>query len=93
MSASSQMLTVQWKPLHVRNKTISRHVRKQSVAISKQLLHELAPPTLSEIAWLTVLFFWSVFCCPVTRLAFEVIGWVLEDLIPEASDIALSTML
>ncbi|KAK7948086.1 uncharacterized protein PG986_008972 [Apiospora aurea] len=104
MSASSQVM-VQWtalhggnhhgsnsvSSLHVRKRSVALHARKQSIAVSKQLLHELAPPSLSEFLWLTVLFFWAVFCCPVTRLAFEVIGWVLDDLIPEASDIALST--
>lgn len=78
---------------HARKRSVAlRHARKQSVALSKQiLLHELAPPSLSEIAWLAVLFFWAVFCCPVTRAAFRIIGWALDELVPEASDIALST--
>ncbi|KAK8133783.1 hypothetical protein PG984_005795 [Apiospora sp. TS-2023a] len=75
-----------------RKRHVALHARKQSVAISKQiLLHELAPPSLSEIVWLVVLFFWAVFCCPVTRAAFRIIGWALEDWLPEATDIALST--
>ncbi|KAK8107919.1 uncharacterized protein PG998_009932 [Apiospora kogelbergensis] len=93
MSASSQMI-VQWNALHARKPNsagAALHARKHSRAIPKHLLHELAPPTFSEIAWLLMLFFWSFFCCPVTRLAFEVIGWVLEDLVPEATDIALCT--
>lgn len=78
--------------LHARKRSVALHARKQSVAISKQiLLHELAPPSLSEIVWLVVLFFWAVFCCPVTRAAFQIIGWALDDLVPEATDIALST--
>ncbi|KAK7921287.1 hypothetical protein PG985_009309 [Apiospora marii] len=79
--------------LHARKRSVAAlHARKQSVAISKQiLLHELAPPSLSEIVWLVVLFFWAVFCCPVTRVAFQIIGWALDELVPEASDIALST--
>ncbi|KAK6825345.1 hypothetical protein PG987_012839 [Apiospora arundinis] len=105
MSASSQMI-VQWNALHTHSRkpsnaaafharkhssAVSFHTRKHSRAIPKHLLHELAPPTLSEIVWLLALFFWSFFCCPITRMAFEIIGWALDDLVPEATDIALCT--